>query len=197
MALPKHFTVEGGNQTSRYTLQNIVADQKTKIRVLSDFIVGKSIWIADGESRKPFRLAPDQSAPVSVMDQVAINKFSGQPEKWRQFVAAIVWNYTTKQIEILETDKSPLIEQIYDLERDADWGDCRAYDIGITKTGSGKDTRWSAVPSNKSKFLSPETWSHVNLNALYKGENPFNGEAQPPKAEYSEEAEAVADQITF
>lgn len=194
--LPKDFTVEGGNSTSRYTLQNIVVDQKTKIRVLSDFITGKSIWLADGENRKPFRLAPSQTVPVSIMDQVAINKFTGQPEKWRQFIAAVVWNYTTKQVEILETDKSPLIEQIFDLESDDDWGDSKTYDLGITKTGSGKDTRWSAVPSNKAAFKCPEDWKDkVNLTALYEGENPFAYDL-PPKAEKTE-AEIVADDIPF
>ncbi len=204
MALPKQFEVE--KSTGGYTLKNIVADKKTKIRVLSDFIAGKSSWIMNGEKRKPFRLEPSASAPVSVMDQVAINKFTGKPESWKQFIAAVVWNYTTEQVEILETDKKPIIEQISNLENDDDWGDSKSYDLGITKTGMGTETEWHITPSNKASFKCPVEWKQVNLNALLSGENPFDEaqvaiqnktDKQVAENIYSEEAEIVADDVPF
>jgi len=211
MALPKQFQVEQGSSQGRYTLQKIVADKKTKVRVLSDFITGKSIWVRNTDpnaksDRKPFRLAQGESAPVSIMDQVAINKFTGKPESWKQFIAAVVWNYADEQVEIFETDKSPLIERISELEDDEDWGDSKSYDLGITKTGTGKETRWSITPSNKASFKCPVEWKQVNLNALLSGENPFDEaqvaiqnktDKQVAGQIYSEEAEIVADDVPF
>jgi len=111
-----------------------------------------------------------------------------------------------EQVEIFETDKSPLIERISELEDDDDWGDSRTYDLGITKTGSGKETRWSITPSNKNEFKCPVEWKQVNLNALLSGENPFDEAQVAIQAKtdkqvagqiYSEEAEIVADDVPF
>lgn len=169
MALPKDFKVEEA-VTGRYTLGNLESGGKVKIRILSDFITGKSVWGDVDGKRVPTRVKLGQSIPVG---NIGVNKFTNEPERIKQFIAAVVWNYNTEQVEVLETDKSTIIGQIFDLEADSDWGDSTNYDLSISRTGERMDTKYTVIPSNPKPFKCPKDWSYVNLEALYTNDDPF------------------------
>lgn len=176
MALPKDFKAEQ-SQVSKYTLNNLKTDEKIKIRVLSEFIDGKSVWGEDKEGRRI--VTRRRKGEPMLVGAIGVNKFTGKPESIKQFIAAVVYNYTTQQLEVFETDKSTIIGQIVDMENNEDWGDCREYDLTISRTGEKMETKYSILPSNKTKFavkIDKKELQSINLDALYVGGDPFSSE---------------------
>lgn len=168
MALPQGFKQE--TAIGKYTLNNLRSGSKVKIRILSDFIDGKSVWGDVDGKRTPTRRRAGEAIPVGA---IGVNRFTGKPESIKQFIAAVVYNYVTEQVEVFETDKSTIIEQIVGIENDEDWGDTKEYDLSIGKTGEDMETKYTVLPSNKNKFTLNVFWKHVNLNALFTNDDPF------------------------
>lgn len=191
MALPKDFKQEVG--TGKYTLSNLKSGSKVKFRILSDFITGKSVWGEVDGKRTPTRRRAGEAIPVGA---IGTNRFTGKPETIKQFLAAVVYNYTTSQVEIFETDKSTIIEQIVQIENDEDWGDTKNFDLAITKTGEDMETKYTVLPSNKDKFILPIEWKHVNLEALFTNDDPF-ADDEPTVPRKVEEAKDISDDIPF
>lgn len=143
---------------------------ETKFRILSDPIRGYSGWVdTDDGKRKPVR---------SKEEFTDISQFDEPP---RPFRAMVVWNYGVEAIQVFETDKATIIKPIIDLAKDEDYGDPKGYDIKVTKTGKGKETRYAVKPlppkavSKEIKKAFIET--PVNLSALYSNGDPFKEEA--------------------
>jgi hypothetical protein len=185
MALPQNFIPEQSG-TNKYTLSGLKSGEKVKVRVLSDFITGKSVWGDKDGKRIITRRKIGEPIPTGL---IGWNQMTGKPERIKQFVAAIVWNYSTEQVEILETDKATIIGQIFDIEANEDWGDSKGFDLTISRSGEGMETKYSILPSNQKAFKCPEDWSGVNLNALFDGTDPF---ASNEDVEYS--SDEVADE---
>lgn len=170
MALPQGYEPPKTG-SGYYTLSNIEVGSKVKIRILSDFIVGKSVWGDKDGKRVPTRARIGGTIPVSA---IGVNQYTGEPERIKQFIAAVVWNYNEERIEVLESDKVTINSAIFELESEEDWGDSKNYDITISKKKVGDKTEYSIIPSNKKKFECPEDYSKVNLDALFNGSDPFS-----------------------
>lgn len=198
--LPMNFEPDKGSG-GKYVLNKLESGGKIKIRMLSDFITGRCVW-GDGPDgkRAVYRVKPGEPIPAS---KIGVSKFSGKPERIKQFIAAIAYNYESKQVEIFECDKAKLVSQIFALEASEDWGDSREYDITLSKTGTGTDTTYSALPSNKAPMKEKVDFSKVNLEALYtpNGGDPFNPIDVEEKVEDqivdSEESDEVASDVPF
>ena len=186
MALPKDFKQEVG--LSKYIMQSVKSGNKVKFRVLSDFITGKCVWGEPEGKRVCTRVRTGEAIPVAA---IGFNEKQGRPEPIRQFLAAVVYNYATDQVEIFETDKSTIIGQIVEIESNDDWGDSKNFDLSISKTGEGMETKYSVLPS-PGKLTKKVDWSGVNLEALFSGGDPFEEVSAD-----SNLAEDVADEIPF
>lgn len=191
MALPNSFKPQAGGG-GRYTLSSLKSGEKVKVRILSDYITGNVVWsdLEDGK-RSPFRAREGQPIPTG---RIGVNPMNGEPERIRQFIAAICWNYATEQVEIFETAKATIIDAIYELEQSEDWGDSKGYDITVSKSGQGTDTKYSVLPSNQSAFKVKADIKGINLEALFDGADPFNSDAKSDEPSLAEE---VADSIPF
>lgn len=164
--LPEDYTppVSGGGYMK-------LKDGDNLIRILSKAIIGYEYWNKDN---KPIRNRIGWSAGVP--DDIRIDK-DGNQTKIKHFWAFVVWNYETKNVEILEITQATIQQAINNLVKDEDWGDPKQYDIKITRTGEGFDTTYSVSPK-PAKPLSSEIGQayenkKINLEALYSGENPF------------------------
>lgn len=189
MTLPIGF--EPDKPVSKYTLGNLQSGSKVKIRVLSDFISGRSVWGENAEGKRvPTRRKMDTPIPASA---IGINTFTGKPESIKQFIAAVVWNYTTKQVEIFETDKSTIIEQIVEIEDNEDWGDTKGFDLTVSKKGEKMETEYSVIASNKADFKCSSEWEQVNLEALYTNNDPFVAATAAPFVAATPTTDQVAD----
>lgn len=168
MSLPKGFKQEV--PLSKYTMANLKAIPKMKFRVLSDFIEGRSVWGEPDGKRVCTRRRIGEDMPV---EAIGWSKRYNKPESVKQFIAAIVFNYTTNQVEIFETDKSTVIGFIEGIEGEADWGDSKNYDLIISKSGEDLDTTYSVLPSNKTPFKQEVDIKDINLQVLFDGQDPF------------------------
>lgn len=137
---------------------------ENKIRILSKPIMGWEDWI----DNKPVRFSMDEK-PASAHD----------PKKpIKHFWAFIVWNYSDKQIQILQLTQASIRSSIETLCRDPDWAEPYFYDIKINKKGEKMDTEYVVNPLPH-KPIGEEIIKcfhdkPCNLMALFDGSDPFS-----------------------
>ena len=152
--------------TSSYTK---LSDGPNKLRILSAPIFGYSYWTTES---KPIRSkTPFDGTPVDA--RLDDGKF-----KPKFFWALAVYNYAAKAVQVWEITQASIQGPLEDLAMNSDWGDPREYDITVTKTGEKLDTEYSVMPS-PAKAVPEEAHkayreAHINLEALYEGQDPFN-----------------------
>lgn len=179
MALPKEF--KPTSAVSRYLrLEN----GQNKFRVLSEMVYGWEGWTTEDGKKKPIRAKKFADLPDVVWDT--------EP---KEFLAMVVWDRKAAEkksaaltsedkeinpLKILELTQKSVQKTIFNYENNEDWGDCRNYDMTITKTGEGMDTRYTLMASPhkdvtqdiKKAFEEDK----INLQALFTGENPFKND---------------------
>lgn len=144
-------------------------DGDNVFRVLSSAIIGYEYWTNENKpvrSRTPFDETPN----------IKLGK-DGKPQKPKHFWAFVVWNYQTKNVEILQLTQSSIQGAITNLVKDEDWGNPMKYDIKISRTGQGIETEYAISPKPH-KDIDPEIEEafeskKINLDALYSNDNPF------------------------
>lgn len=136
MSFPQDFSP---STTSGYTMRNLESGKTVRIRFMTDFVVGRSVWTNENTV---YRVTETESIPV---EKIGNNKITGKPNAIKQFIAAICYNYDSGEFEIFETDKGSIISKLWDYSQDPDYGDSKNYDIKIGKTGSGLTTKYSVV----------------------------------------------------
>jgi hypothetical protein len=172
-----------------------------KFRIMSSAIIGYEYWIdidIEGKSvSKPVRI------PMDSKDKIPV-RFA---DKVRHFWAMLVYNYNTKQFQILQLRQRGLQLHIAKLARMKEWGDPRKYDYVINREGEGYETRYqitASPPSEFSKKLMEEYEElDIKLEALFatkeypNGGNPFEA-MEENVAEEPEDAEVVTpDDLPF
>lgn len=157
--LPSDYTIP---PSSRYTK---FKNGTTKIRILSNCITGWEYFNIDNKavrSKEKFKSVTDMQ------------------EDWKikHFWAFIVYNYETKQIEITQINQVNIRAYIHNLCLDPDYWDPKGYDIKITRSWDGMDTKYSVVPWPVTplwkEIASLYEADDINLNALYEWKDPFN-----------------------
>ena len=163
--LPKDYEVpvQSGNYFKLEKGDNV-------FRVLSSAIVGYEYWNNDNKpmrlERHPETLPAD--ARIEESGKVAIKHF------W----AFIVWNYKASKVQMMEITQATIQSAINNLVSDEDWGDPKAYDIKITRTGDKLETEYSVSPKPHSP-IKPDIQSAFSntpfsLNNLFVGEDVFD-----------------------
>jgi len=139
------------------------------VRIMSNPIFGYEYWTNE---TKPVR----SEVEFTETPNIKLDK-DGNPTKVKHFWAFIVWNYETKNIEILQINQSTIQSAITNLVKDEDWGNPKNYDLKITRTGEGFDTEYAVNPK-PAKAVTEEVAqkyadSKIKLEALFDGGNPF------------------------
>lgn len=163
---------------SQYTMSHLKKDKdKVKFRCLTDFIEGREVFgLKDGKDY-PYRVTAGTSMPV---EYIGVNKFNGYSNIPHQFIAAIVWSYTNSQVEIFLTTREDIKDAIEAMEKDEDWKDCKDFDVSITRKGTGTDTAYQTLPSNKNPYVGDKNIQGIDLNELFViGGNPFKNYKRP------------------
>ena len=147
-------------------------DGANKVRFLSAPIMGFVYWTMDNKpvrSKEPFDGVPSNAR----LDE---GKF-----KPKHFWAAVVWNFVESRIQIMEITQASVQGPILDLASNEDWGDPREYNLTINKKGQKLDTEYTVQPSPKTpvpaEALAQLNATAIDLDALYRGEDPFKGAA--------------------
>ena len=131
MALPQGIQIPKSSQFAKLQMG------ANKFRVLSDVITGWEGW----KNNKPFRHKGDvcQIKP----EQVDLNQ-NGTPNI-NYFWAMVVWSYLSEKVEVLEITQKTVMNPLYELEGNPDWGDLKNYDITINKRKDGDKTSYSVL----------------------------------------------------
>lgn len=165
--LPQDYEVPKSN--SKYI--NKFDQGENKFRILSKAIIGTLVW----RDNKPHRFKADEAVTIQPNDPVK------NPPK--HFWAMVVWSYSRKDIVILETTKLTIQEPIRALNAAGTWGSPMNYDIIVTKTGEGLDTKYAVMPSPKEEVTEEIKQAlaenPVDLEKMFTGENPFLDKAVP------------------
>ena len=140
------------------------------IRIVSEVISGWECWIGGEGNRKPVR--QEFQFKAKQLEDLGVCENNGNPSKKQdQFYACIVWNHNTEQFECWTPKQSTIKQAIYSLSENEKWGNPNDYDLVITKTGSGMETRYSIMPEPKTEFAG--TVPTYDLTQLFKDGNPL------------------------
>lgn len=145
------------------------------IRILSNAITGYEYW---NDDNKPIR----SKEPFSATPNIKLD-MDGNPTKVKHFWSFVVWNYDTKNIEILQINQATIQGNIKALIDDEDWGNPKGYDIKITRSGEKLETKYSVNPKPAKpvddEIQAKYNASEINLEALFTGGNPFEKNTEP------------------
>ena len=145
---------------------------QNKFRIVSSAVVGFEYWNNDN---KPVRL---KEAPKELPKDIRKNK-DGE-SRVKHFWAFVVIDRKDSRIKICELTQASIMQAIKALVDNSDWGDPKEYDITVSRSGEGLDTKYTVQPSPHKDLTSDEVElinnTKVNLNALFTGENPFESE---------------------
>lgn len=141
-------------------------------RILSKPIVGWEGWKTSPDgTKKPVRKRVDESIPMNEVDS---------EDEVKYFWAMPVYNYQSEQIEILEITQKSIQKAIKGLANDKDFGSPLDYDIKVSKTGEGKDTRYTVIGKPPKKLDEGVAQAFkdtpINLEALFTNGDPFKTE---------------------
>lgn len=76
-----------------------------------------------------------------------------------------IWNYSTNKMEVMIQGKG-FMSDLLALHREI--GDLRTYDIKIVRNGTGKETKYTVLPTAPAEFGITEGIEEVNMAELFK-----------------------------
>ncbi len=137
---------------------------ENRFRILSKPIIGWEDWTED---KKPIRFHFNEKPDKSINPKKAVKHF------W----AMIVYNYATKDVNILQITQATIQAAITNLIKDAEWGAPYDYDLKVTRSGEGMDTEYSVAPSPHKpltrEVIEAFTAKPCSLEKLFTNGDPF------------------------
>lgn len=164
--------------------------KEQRFRVFGTGLTGFEGWVVnEGGKKKPIRWAvrPDDAELPANM---ARDEKTGALQEIKRFLAAIVWDYAKEAFVILNVTQKSILKDMSGLMADElDFGDIRNYDIKITKTGSGVDSRYAttgaqirpAPEAAVKAFEDPEFFCDLSL--MMENLDPWDPKAHEKKLE--------------
>ncbi len=157
-------------------------DGQNRIRILEKPITGYVYWEdAEGNLVPKNEMAGKGGKPVRVKSWEGLT--NAQRGAMKGFAAMVVWNYQAERIQILEVKQVGIMNALEALSLSKSWGDITTFDIVITKTRTGinpTDVEYSVMPEPKEpvskEIKEAYKEAHIDLEALYRGEDPFGVE---------------------
>lgn len=151
-----------GEQKSLFTKLQV---GDNKVRITSEAIIGYVWW----KDKKAYR--------CKRIDQIPDGIEKGGRDGWKEFNAFKIWNYIEQTVQILEISQATIKTALFSYNLNDDWGDIREYDINIRRTGEGKSTEYTVIPSPK-KEIAPKVLEQlervkINWDNYISGEKCF------------------------
>lgn len=135
---------------------------ETRFRFISSPIAGWLWFTEDSGKKEVHRIRMSEGKPRSDL-------------KPKHFWAAIVYDYQSESVKILEIKQATVQASILGFNAHPKWGNPKEYDICVTRTGEGMETSYAVMPEPKTP--TPEgslvAAEKINLEALFEGKDPF------------------------
>jgi hypothetical protein len=139
-----------------------------KIRILSEPVLGWGWWEETDDGKKPFRVKTFEEAVKKGQEPI------------KHFWAMVVYNYDSKEIQILEITQKTIQRAIETYHYDDDWGNPRDYDLVIKRSGDGMETEYQVIAKPKKELDKSITEAYeksdIKLEALFGGKYPVEEE---------------------
>jgi hypothetical protein len=168
MAISQEFKVEEVKPLGNSYFKPLVG--ANKIRIISNMTSGYEAWFEDAEGNKK----PTRQKHKFTFEQ----KVQAQGQRVKTFVACVVYNYATGQAEEWVFTQASIIDALRDLRSNADWGNLKSFDITITRTGAGMDTKYTVTPSPKKAITFADEFEHFeeDVNNIFLGQPMFSND---------------------
>ena len=145
-------------------------DKEYKLRFFGEGATGYEGWTV---ANKPLRWP---LLPSEIPSNIRTDDNGAQVVKF--FIAGIVWDYDQEIFRVINITQKTILDQLHKYMKDEDYGDLNGYDVTITKTGSGMQTKYRVLakppkaPSASIKEgFSELTWK---INNLFQNINPWD-----------------------
>ena len=136
----------------------------TTIRILDN--EPYSFWSHWLPSQNTSVICMGKGCPIcAVIAEEKANKVANKKYSSTQRHAIRIWNYKTNQMEVMIQGKN-FFSQLLTLHREV--GDITTYDIKVIRSGEGKETSYTVIPSAPSEFGIEEGIEEVNMEELFK-----------------------------
>lgn len=174
--------IEESTPTSNYIKLNKLPENKEhRYRAFGEPITGYLGWTEPDTTSpygKPIRW---ELKPKTLPETLQKDEKTGQP-RVQFFVSGLFWDYTNNLFGIIEITQRMIFDRLKALECDEDYGDLKTFDIKITRKIQSEFTKYEVMPSPP-KPVNKELEAAYNdfycdLNALYRGEDPFKDPAK-------------------
>lgn len=144
---------------------------ENKFRILASPVLGWEGWKTQEDgTKKPVRVTMQESLEIDSIDD---------PEEVKHFWAMPVWNYKTKNVQILEITQKTILRSIKSLSQDKVWGSPLNYDLSVVKEGEKMKTEYQVIPMPPKELdqVAKDEWNKVkdliDIKALFGGGDPF------------------------
>jgi hypothetical protein len=118
-------------------------DGSNKFLPLGSIVYGYEYWNTETKpvrSREAFKKTP---ADIKLDDK-------GKPTKVKHFWAFPVWNYNSKQVQLLQLTQKSVIDAIVSYVKSEDWGNpVLSYSFTVDKKGKGFETNYTVMANPK------------------------------------------------
>ena len=145
-----------------------------KIRVLTETVAGYEFFgLGENGKQRPFRRMYEEGSFSSrEMDE----RGASFESKQKLFFACLIYNYDLEKYQIWECTQASIQDRLREIRKDPDYGAIQNYDLKITKTGTGKETRYG-VNQSPPKAIDKKILQNaptVDLYKLFTSEDHFN-----------------------
>lgn len=186
---PKESSTSGG-----YLNPSSIEDgSSARLAILSDSpLEGVEVWFtknAGGMTKRITPEWPDDELLAQLENQVdgVVTERDGK-RAIKRCAAFFVYNYDAEAVQVFSANQKSLLADIERLVSDEDYADLTKWDLKISRTGKGTDTRYHAafVPTKRATAKTAQAveaaWAAAkaagaDLDALYDGGNPFGTSA--------------------
>tara|TARA_R100000655_G_scaffold20402_2_gene42067 strand:+ start:224 stop:772 length:549 start_codon:yes stop_codon:yes gene_type:complete len=162
--LPTGYTPKDNESPSKYLK---LKNGDNLLRILSKPLIGYVGW----RDKHPHR--------AKTITELK-GEFDNTP---KEFWAVVCYSYDMQSICIWEITQKTILKAITNLATDEAWGNPLGYDLKITRTGEDLQTEYQVSPYPHKKVPQEVKlkWaeSHINLDALLTGDNPFSDNDKP------------------
>jgi hypothetical protein len=140
---------------------------ENRFRILAKPVFGYIYW--------------DNNAPVRIQNPNDY-KTDEKPKDLKHF-----WNvpvYMNDEIKYMEIDKATVLKDLAALDSNKEWGNLLEYDVIVTRSGEGMDTKYSTNPCKPTKLSAEaeEAWKDAKAEYdRYTTEDLFESELFPTK----------------
>lgn len=147
---------------------------ENKFRVIARPVLGYELW----SDSKPIRRPMGEDFTQEEKNSADINTYTGEKGTPVHFWAMPVWNYKSKQIEVLKISQKTIQEALVEYIRDPEWGDLTDYDVIVVKKTKPK-VNYQVKPRPKAPLhkdiVSAKEHCVIEMDMYFANGNPIQG----------------------